>query len=164
MLHLRFHRALSLERRVTRRGPRAADALRQGPVALVLLLMLSVAACSTPERVTRTPPPEPPDAPRGPVTSTVDGYRVQIGMVNDQAEADDYVEAAIGWYRSLPPSDRPPYLGGAELDVDIEWRAPYYRVQIGSFANRSEAERALGAIARRFPEAFLVPAVVTVTR
>jgi hypothetical protein len=85
-------------------------------------------------------------------------------MSGDRGEADALVEHAIGWYQGLSPAQRPAYLGGSELDVDVAWRPPYYRVRIGSFANRSEAERALAVVARRFPEAFAVPATVTVTR
>lgn len=154
-------------RRLTNWRANARDAVQLCITIVALLLLLFVAACRTtePARTPDTPPaPETPEAPRGPVTRTVEGFRIQIGMFNDRAEADEHVEAATNWYRNLPPSQRPPYLGGSELDVHVAWRAPYYRVQVGRFANRAEANRTLDVVTRRFPDAFPVPAVVTVTR
>lgn len=141
---------------------RTAPRLR--PALIAVALAAAFASCAPPGTITRTPEPEPEPEPRGPVTRTVDGFRLQIGMMNDRSEADATVEDAAAWYRNLPTSSRPPYLGNGDLDVHIAWRAPYYRVQIGSFATRDEAERALDAVKRRYPDAFPVPGTVIVTR
>ena len=130
---------------------------------LVVALMLFLSACATTEPAPR-PPTDPDDPSRGPVTRTVDGFRIQIGMSNDQDEADALAAVAAQWYQGLPPSERPAYLGGGDLDVHVAWRAPYYRVQVGRFATRAEADRALSVVSQRFPEAFPVPSTVTVTR
>ena len=167
MIRKRFSQSDEMDQSTCWRS-NAKDALQLCVALVLLLLMLSVAACSTTER-TRTPdtPPDTPpveEPPRGPVTRTVDGFRIQIGMFNEQSAAEEQVEAASAWYRNLPSAQRPPYLGQGDLDVHIAWRAPYYRVQVGRFASRAEADRALGAVADRFPDAFPVPATVTVTR
>ncbi len=41
---------------------------------------------------------------------------------------------------------------------------PYYRVRMGAFATREDAEAALALVRRQYPEAFLVPDLVTVMR
>ena len=51
-----------------------------------------------------------------------------------------------------------------QITLDVAWKAPYYRVHVGRFANRAEGERALQAVVSEFPGAFLVPTRVTVTR
>ena len=98
------------------------------------------------------------------MTRTVQGFRIQIVTTADRAEADRHVAQAIDWWEGLAPSSRPPYLGDGDLAVDVKWRQPYYRVHLGAFATQAEAERALRAVARQFPEAFIVPETVTVTR
>ncbi len=39
---------------------------------------------------------------------------------------------------------------------------PYYRVRVGAFASDAEADAALEFVRQEYPEAFLVPDVVTV--
>lgn len=118
----------------------------------------------------RTPPPEPPPKPPPPpeppkpVTRTVQGYRIQLLNTPDKSAADARVAQAESWWRDLSTSQRPDYLGGRNLDVDIVWQQPYYRVRAGAFATREEAQRALSVVERTFPDAFIVPSVVTITR
>lgn len=134
----------------------------------VLGCCLLLAACAGPREGTREapplpPPPEPPAA--GPVTRTLQGFRIQLVTTPEKDAADAYVEQAIDWWAALPAGRRPDYLAtGNELDVKIAWRQPYYRVRVGSFASRAEAEAALEAVRARFPDAFIVPDTVTVTR
>ena len=71
---------------------------------------------------------------------------------------------AESWWRDLSASQRPDYLGDRILDVDIVWQQPYYRVRAGAFATREEAQRALSVVEHTFPDAFIVPSVVTITR
>lgn len=133
------------------------------PVALVALLCLLFAACSGP-RAEAPGGESPREEERAPVTRTVQGFRIQIFTSPDRAEANDVLSEALAWYRSLPRSQRPAYLGGDELSADVKWRQPYYRVRVGDFATRGEADAALNRVRSRFPEAFIVPETVTVTR
>ena len=133
------------------------------PVLAVSVILL-LASCAGPSATRGPAPPVDPEPPVGPVARTIQGYRIQILTTNEQEAADDQVEAVIDWYDRLSPDARPPYLGHEDLDVDVVWKAPYYRVQVGSFASREEAQEALDRISRRFSDAFLVPATVTVIR
>lgn len=105
------------------------------------------------------PPPK-----SAPTTRTVDGFRIQILNTPERAAAYEAVESAMDWWASLPSSRRHRYLGGNELDAEVKWRQPTYRVHVGRFATRAEAEEALRTVRARFPDAFLVPERVTVTR
>lgn len=150
----------------------------------VLLLLLVVPACSGPRE---TPPPQGPEPeetlpqpaepeeeeappaeeePEEPVatTRTLQGFRVQIGMTEEQASADQQYEAALAWWQGVPAGERPPYMRSDEPPVEIDWQAPLYRVRMGAFATRDEAQEALSLIRQQFPDAFIVPDRVTLTR
>lgn len=97
-------------------------------------------------------------------TRTVQGYRIQIANVPSKDAADEQVEAAIRWYHEESAAGRPGGLFGADAaPVYTIYRQPYYRVRIGNFATRAAADRALSAIAARFPGALVVPDTVTIT-
>lgn len=121
-----------------------------------------------PELTPPPPPPEreplPPPEPPKPVTRTVQGFRIQLLNTPDKSAADDRLAQADAWWRSLSANQRPEYLGEGSLDVDIVWQQPYYRVRAGAFATRAEAQRALSVVEHTFPDAFIVPSVVTITR
>lgn len=105
------------------------------------------------------------------VTRTVEGFRIQIYSSQDKEPADEKVEEAIEWWRTLQEEqeeDGAPAtqegLMPEELPVYVRYRQPYYRVRIGNFTSRDAAERALRMVQRRFTDAFIAPDVVTVTR
>lgn len=153
------------ERQSTYWRSNASDGVQLCVVLLLLLLLMTLAACKTTDPTAPRPSPEQ-EPPRGPVTRTVDGFRIQIGMWTERTDADAAVVEAVDWFRDLAAGNRPRYMsdGNGDLDVEVAWRAPYYRVRIGRFATRQEANQALSAVSRRFPEAFAVPSTVTVTR
>lgn len=154
----------------------------------VVAASLLWAACASTEETTRTegeartppettteaepPPPEaePEEEPepeaepeeRAPVTRTVQGFRIQVHTSANQAEAEAELAAAMQWWEGLPRARRP--LGLDVDSFDVYWQQPYYRVRIGAFANRAEAEEALALVKPQFREAFIVPDRVTVTR
>lgn len=139
-------------------------------IALVVLVCAGLSACASPRP---TSPDAPPDrtetpgtpAPRTPVTRTVQGFRIQILTTPDKREADEEMAEAMDWYRSLPASKRPPYLGsGSDLSIDARWQQPYYRLRVGTFASRDEAQQALSVVRDAYKDAFLVPEQVTITR
>lgn len=94
---------------------------------------------------------------------TVQGFRIQIANVPDKDEADAQVEAAIRWYAEQREAGRTSGLfSPGAAPVYTVYRQPYYRVRIGNFATRAAADRALAAVAARFPGALVVPDTVTV--
>lgn len=109
-------------------------------------------APSRPAPVPTRPTPTPtrtPTRPTRPVYAAVQGYRVQIIQSTNRAEAERAVQSAMSWWRRSR---------GGSPEVYLVYRAPYYRVRVGNFAQRPEADR----VARAFPNAFVVPDRVTV--
>lgn len=93
---------------------------------------------------------------------TAPGFRIQISSTVEKDDAVVAEEAAQQWWRG---EDRTAVAGlsGQELPVYIVYRQPYYRVRIGNFASRAEAERAATIVQRRFPGSFIVPDTVTLS-
>ena len=115
-----------------------------------------------PEPRRAEPKPEPPPKKREPVRRTVQGFRIQILTTADKGAADDQIEEALSWWQSMPASQRPAALADNELDVDVMWRSPYYRVRMGNFTSRAEAQKVLPTIKKRFGDAFIVPDTVVI--
>lgn len=136
----------------------ALSTLRWG---LLAVLVLGAAACSGPREAG-------PDAIEGerpdPAPRTVQGFQIQVLTTGSRDEADAAVEHVLAWWDEVPPAERPPALQRDDVPVDIAWQQPYYRVRLGRFAERGAAEAALALVRRRFDEAFVVPAEVTITR
>ena len=88
------------------------------------------------------------------------GFRISILSAVDPLDADRAAAAATAWWQSIEEK------GELEAVYDVqEWeppvyqdyRAPYYRVRIGNFASRADAQRMLDVVEDRFPNAFIVP-------
>lgn len=92
---------------------------------------------------------------------TVQGFRIQVASSVEKDEAVAVEEQAKQWWRSEGSSGASDVLP-AELPTYVVYRQPYYRVRIGNFASRSEAERALAMVESRFPGSFIVPDTVTI--
>ncbi|MGI9175897.1 MAG: SPOR domain-containing protein [Rhodothermales bacterium] len=97
------------------------------------------------------------DAPTSTPSGPVPGFRVQIHLTPDKPEADSYVEEALSWWQNVPASQRPDALAAGDLPVEVAWLQPYYRVRVGAFTARSDAETALTLVRDRFPDALIVP-------
>ena len=102
-----------------------------------------------------------------PVNRTGPGYRIQIYSSQDKRAADRQAEQAVSWWRDQLKSgqfdDLYPY-NPSPPPVYQDFRQPYYRVRVGNFASRSEAQRMLRVVERRFPRAFIAPDRVTLSR
>lgn len=152
---------------------------------LTFFVLVLAVGCSGPKAPTEPPPgpepgqtlPQPADdneeappaeeeEPAEPVatTRTLQGFRVQIAMTESQGDADQQYEQALAWWRDVPQSRRPRYMREDRPPLEIDWQAPLYRVRMGAFATREEANNALELIRQQFPEAFIVPDRVTLTR
>ena len=93
---------------------------------------------------------------QAPSTRVVDGFRVQVFSSDDRGAAERVRAEAEAWSRGQ---------GGAAAGLrgEVAYLEPYYRVRLGAFASRAAAEEALAAVRAAYPEAFLVPDLVTVT-
>ena len=105
------------------------------------------------------PPRAAPPAPSEPTPRQVDGYRVQIFSSNSRAAAEQTRDGAVAWWSRAGRRSGAP----ASLDPVVVYLQPYYRVRLGAFASDAQAEAALAFVRAEYPEAFLVPDVVTVT-
>lgn len=105
-------------------------------------------------------PPEPVEA-EGP--ATVQGFRIQLFSSDNKPSADRVYDDAVRWWNTssgLPETaDAFPF----GFEPAVVFSRPYYRVRVGAFRSRSEAESALEVIRRQYPDAFIVPDVITFT-
>lgn len=144
-------------------------------LVLVCALLLFVAACAGSEKTTTDEPEQPTVAEepaperaeeedeRTPRTRTVQGFRIQVLTTSEKEAADAQAGAAEAWWRNLSAQQRAAFRAQGDLPVEVAWKAPYYRVRVGAFASRGQAQQALETVTARFPEAFIVPDRVTVT-
>ena len=100
-------------------------------------------------------PAPPPSDPR-PVQ--VEGYRVQVFTSSSRDAAERVREEALAWWGRQQGG------GARPLEAVVTFQQPYYRVRLGAFGTRAEADAALAVVRRQYPEAFLVPDTVTVVR
>jgi hypothetical protein len=60
------------------------------------------------------------------------------------------------WWRRLPSAERPQRLAQRDdLPAAIAWHTPYYRVRIGPFLRREQAQAVLSIVAPAFPNAMI---------
>ena len=88
------------------------------------------------------------------------GFRINVFSSTDPVEADRAAAAATIWWQELqnegelediyPLKEHTP-------PVYQDYRAPYYRVRLGNFAIRADAQRMLELVEDRYPNAFIVP-------
>jgi hypothetical protein len=88
----------------------------------------------------------------------VDGFRIQVFSSDSRDAAESVRAQAEAWWRDARSQAGAP----GDLSPTVAYLQPYYRVRLGGFASRDEAERALAFVRPRFPEAFLVPDQVVV--
>ena len=123
------------------------------------------AALPTPAPEAPADEPEPaPEEDAAPRAVTVQGFRVQVLTTSDKAEADALAGETERWWNDLSAGEKADVKARGELPIEVAWRAPYYRVQVGAYASRSAAQQALQTLSGRFPKAFIVPSRVTVMR
>jgi len=98
------------------------------------------------------------------VVQVVDGYRVQVFSSLDRNEAVMAEEEVSEWWKGLSPRTRAEYGADSTLAIYNNYRQPLYRVRVGDFTRRAEAERLMSVMASRFSTVFVVPDRVTVRR
>jgi len=86
-------------------------------------------------------------------------YHVRLDMTEQKEAANRTLGRALEWWNahSEAVSARP--LGAADdSPVAVVWRAPLYRIQIGPFPSRAQADSVLEIARSTFPDAFVSPA------
>lgn len=92
---------------------------------------------------------------------TVEGFRIQVFSAQDQEAAQEFRERVRQWWertKTRAPDD----LFRSSPPIVIEYSQPYYRVRIGAFADREEAEEALEFVHNEYSGAFVARSTVTV--
>lgn len=88
------------------------------------------------------------------------GFRINVFSSTDPLEADRAAAQATAWWQELQENgDLIDTYTTREYDPPVyqDYRAPYYRVRIGNFADRADAQRMLKLVEDRYPNAFIVP-------
>jgi len=97
-------------------------------------------------------------------TSRSRGFRVQVYSTIDKSTAVRQEEELKTWWQQNADNAPPDLFTGSQLPIYVVYIQPYYRVRIGNFTTRDAADRARRFLAQRYPDAFLVPDTVIVTR
>lgn len=154
--------------------------LRSLPLAV---LLLALSACSGPRPDAEPTPPQtvsyPGEAETAPVPAPVyeptpapvytpepapapsrqmDGFRVQIYASDSPAGGEQARADAEAWWAA--EQRRSGF--AAPLDAYVVTLDGLYKVRMGAFTSRADAESALALVRTRFPDAFLVPDLVTI--
>jgi len=98
------------------------------------------------------------------VAQIVAGYRIQTFASVDRDVALAAEEDVKLWLEKLTDEVRLEFEIPERLPVYNQFKQPLYRVRLGDFTNRAEAERVMMAMARSFQRVFVVPDDVTVYR
>ncbi|HEX8297714.1 MAG TPA: SPOR domain-containing protein [Rubricoccaceae bacterium] len=156
-------------------------------VLLPALALLSLSACSGTRPATEPAPPETVSYPGEPASAPVEeptpapayepapspvyeptptpatsrqvqGFRVQIYASDSPAGGEQARSDAQNWWAA--EQRRSGFT--APLDAYVVALDGLYKVRMGAFTNRADAESALQLVRTRFPDAFLVPDLVTI--
>ena len=95
------------------------------------------------------------------VRQTVEGYRIQVFSAQDQKAAEDFRERVRQWWQKVQ-SDAPADLFRDDTPIVVEYTQPYYRVRLGAFAQREDAEEARAFVQEQYEGAFVARSTVTV--
>jgi len=86
-------------------------------------------------------------------------YHVQLDRIEDKDTANRILGEALTWWKANASAVEPrPMTGSTGSPVTVVWRAPLYRIRIGPFASRAEADSVLRLAQPSFPDAFVHPA------
>ena len=104
------------------------------------------------------PTPAPPSGAPSSSGRQVQGFRVQIYASDSAAGGEQARADADAWWSA--EQRRSGF--EAPLDAYVVRLDGLYKVRMGAFTNRADAESALQLVRTRFPDAFLVPDLVTI--
>ncbi len=93
------------------------------------------------------------------------GFRVQILSTLHKLEADQIIEDALAWWQDFV-EDTSFYQLYPQFEskppIYQDFRAPYYRIRIGNFLHRDDAERFLETVEKSYASAFIAPDMVII--
>ncbi len=99
------------------------------------------------------------------VRRVVEGFRIQIFSSREKSAAERRRAEARDWWEQVRQrAEVSEDLFPEQLPTNIAYRPPYYRVRIGSFAERDRAEEALAFVQRKYPDAFIAQSRVTIAQ
>lgn len=104
------------------------------------------------------PAPAPTPTYEAPAPRQVNGYRVQVYASQVASGGEQKRAEATRWWEG--EQRRTGFR--APLDAYVVYLDGLYKVRMGAFTNRQDAESALTLVRTRFPDAFLVPDLVTI--
>ena len=90
-----------------------------------------------------------------------DGFRIQVHSTQEMIESDRFVAEVVNWWQSMREEGELSDDGSA-APVYQDFRAPYYRIRLGNFLTRENADGLLKLVEQRYPNAFIVPSRVRV--
>ena len=102
---------------------------------------------------TEAPPPRVELEPR-----QVDGYRIQV-FTSESRDTAERIRGEVTVWLERNPGAAGSMRYGMPL---VAYLQPYYRVRLGAFQFENDARAALETVRRQYPEAFIVPDLVTV--
>ena len=87
------------------------------------------------------------------------GYHVQLDMTKKKEDANQILGRALQWWKTHSDGvEVRPAAASSASPVTVVWRAPLYRVRIGPFSTKAQADSVLQAVRSAFPGAFVRPA------
>ena len=85
---------------------------------------------------------------------TREGYRVQIMASDQQGSATRVENEARSWWQNN--RNAAPAVLANDFPVFVIFQSPYYKVRVGNFINRSEADQAVTFLRQMYPDAWVV--------
>ncbi len=97
--------------------------------------------------------------------SEVPGFRVQIFSSIERNAATEAQENVQSWWRRQHDEGAVPEdIFPEGLPVYNVYSQPYYRIRVGDFLSREEAQALHSVLVRHFTDAFIVPDTIIITR
>lgn len=96
------------------------------------------------------------------VKRRVQGYRIQVFSALEKTAAQSFRQRVQQWWQES--GDEAPEVFRDAPPIVVMYSQPYYRVRLGAFVERDDAEEGLDFVRSEYPKAFIARSTVTVTR
>ena len=88
--------------------------------------------------------------------ASASGYRVQIALAREKGDADKLVDEATQWLLKMREEKPDISVFNQNLPIHNIYLQPYFRIRIGDFASRRDAEVLRAEIESEYPGALVV--------